>query len=226
VSSGLSNSQQLARKPLRDIVYDRLLELINNGELQPGEELREHEIAVWLDVSRPPVREAMIMLEANGLIDTRFGATAKISQIDPIDEAMRECMVMALLAIATQSMSFPPTPHDLSTLKKSADSVQIAQKTGSNNAIATAVARFDQIIVGFARSAPLLSAYQDQMLPHLLRASPEQRPRGTNYVTQMVEALSSTERAHLTKLVKHFSTQATRALQHLTESPQAASATQ
>ena len=44
---------------------------IIKGEYQPGQQLKEEEIATRLDISRPPVREAFKMLEAEGLVIRR-----------------------------------------------------------------------------------------------------------------------------------------------------------
>ena len=41
---------------------------IIKGEYQPGERLKEEEISARLDISRPPVREALKFLEAEGLV--------------------------------------------------------------------------------------------------------------------------------------------------------------
>jgi DNA-binding GntR family transcriptional regulator len=44
---------------------------IIKGEYQPGQRLKEEEISSRLDISRPPVREAFKLLEAEGLIMRR-----------------------------------------------------------------------------------------------------------------------------------------------------------
>ena len=55
-------------------VITRIREMILNGELQPGQRLREAELAKTLGVSRTPVREALPMLAEEGVLqqlDTR-----------------------------------------------------------------------------------------------------------------------------------------------------------
>lgn len=49
-------------------VYRTLLEAIRAGGLKPGQRIREEEIALQLDVSRTPVREAVQILQARGLV--------------------------------------------------------------------------------------------------------------------------------------------------------------
>src|ERR1700677_4357697 len=57
--------------PLRQSVYDALVNLIASGELQPGQHLVETDLAGQLGVSRQPIREALHRMEAEGWIDLR-----------------------------------------------------------------------------------------------------------------------------------------------------------
>jgi len=52
-----------------DIVYEALQSAIIAGLLEPGEHLRQEEIAARWGVSQTPVREAFRRLEAEGLIE-------------------------------------------------------------------------------------------------------------------------------------------------------------
>ncbi|MCG6203501.1 GntR family transcriptional regulator [Rhodopseudomonas sp. HC1] len=53
---------------LRDSIYARLREEILGCRMAPGEELREQELAVRFEVSKQPVREALLRLEQERLI--------------------------------------------------------------------------------------------------------------------------------------------------------------
>ncbi|WP_127357682.1 GntR family transcriptional regulator [Actinacidiphila soli] len=65
-------SRRVARPaPLRQAVYDALIELIINGSLKPGQHLVEAELAEHLGVSRQPVREALQRLQTDGWVDLR-----------------------------------------------------------------------------------------------------------------------------------------------------------
>ena len=69
--------------PLRDVVFNTLRQAILTGELKPGERLMEIHLANKLGVSRTPVREAIRMLELEGLvkmIPRRGALVADISQ--------------------------------------------------------------------------------------------------------------------------------------------------
>ncbi|MCR5420760.1 MAG: GntR family transcriptional regulator [Lachnospiraceae bacterium] len=71
--------------PLRDVVFNTLRQGILKGDLKPGERLMEIHLANRLGVSRTPIREAIRMLELEGLVTMvpRKGAeVARISKQD------------------------------------------------------------------------------------------------------------------------------------------------
>src|SRR4051812_5919486 len=57
--------------PLREGVYEALLELIVTRALRPGQHLVESELAMRLGISRQPVREALQRLSTEGWVDLR-----------------------------------------------------------------------------------------------------------------------------------------------------------
>lgn len=59
--------------PLREGVYEALLELITLRKLPPGRHLVESELASLLGVSRQPVREALQRLSSEGWVELRPG---------------------------------------------------------------------------------------------------------------------------------------------------------
>ena len=76
--------------PLRQAVYDVLVEMIITRELQPGEHLVENELAAQLGVSRQPVREALQRLQSEGWVDLRpaLGAFVHIPTDDEADQLL------------------------------------------------------------------------------------------------------------------------------------------
>jgi GntR family transcriptional regulator, rspAB operon transcriptional repressor len=53
---------------IADVVHERLRAAILSAELRPNRRLVEEEIAAWLQVSRTPVREALLRLKQEGLV--------------------------------------------------------------------------------------------------------------------------------------------------------------
>ena len=63
----------LKRPPLRFEAYDILLDAIVRGDLAPGEQIRDVEVAANLGLSRTPVREAISRLVDLGLAESKPG---------------------------------------------------------------------------------------------------------------------------------------------------------
>ena len=61
---------QIENTPLRVKVADMLRQAIISGRLRPGTVLVETALATQMNVSRAPVREAIQMLESDGLVET------------------------------------------------------------------------------------------------------------------------------------------------------------
>lgn len=67
-------------------IADQLRERILDGRLPPGSRIIQDELAEELNTSRLPVREALRILEARGLVTLRANQGAWVSRMD-----MREC---------------------------------------------------------------------------------------------------------------------------------------
>lgn len=76
--------------PLRQSVYDALLDLIVTGGLRAGQHLVESELAGVLGVSRQPVREALQRLNTEGWVDLRPGQGAFVHEPteDEVDQLL------------------------------------------------------------------------------------------------------------------------------------------
>ncbi|MEU9240903.1 GntR family transcriptional regulator [Streptomyces sp. NPDC048385] len=81
--------------PLRDRVYEALLELITTRALQPGQHLVESELAGHLGVSRQPVREALQRLNTDGWVDLRPAQGAFVHE--PTEEEADQLLTVRTL---------------------------------------------------------------------------------------------------------------------------------
>ena len=72
------------RERLADQLYGQLLEGIVSGQLQAGDKLpSENQISRTYDVSRPVIREALLRLQADGLVYSRQGAGSFVKSRPP-----------------------------------------------------------------------------------------------------------------------------------------------
>jgi DNA-binding FadR family transcriptional regulator len=90
----------IQKRKLADDVRERLLEMIESGELRPGDMLpSERELMDGLGVGRPAIREAMQRLERAGLIRIRHGEKARVAEpsigrlVDEMSDSMKHLLV-------------------------------------------------------------------------------------------------------------------------------------
>jgi DNA-binding GntR family transcriptional regulator len=81
--------------PLRERVYEALLELITTRALRPGQHLVESELASQLGVSRQPVREALQRLNTEGWVDLRPAQGAFVHE--PTEEEADQLLTVRTL---------------------------------------------------------------------------------------------------------------------------------
>ncbi|MEZ4671421.1 MAG: GntR family transcriptional regulator [Anaerolineae bacterium] len=92
---------QIENRPLRERVLDALRDAIISGELKPGQDLVETELAASLGVSRAPLREALQILSSEGLVETipYTGTTVKRLTRTDIEELYSLRSVLETFAI-------------------------------------------------------------------------------------------------------------------------------
>ncbi len=79
---------EISRLALHDQVGERLRKLLVEGRIAPGAKLNERELAELLGVSRTPLREAIKLLAAEGLVDllpNRGAIAVKLTEADVLD---------------------------------------------------------------------------------------------------------------------------------------------
>ena len=83
------------KRPLKEDIFDTLLEKIISGGYKPGDWLRQEDIASQLGVSMTPVREALDLLDAAGLAERVPYRGVRVPE--PTHEAIAESYVTRLL---------------------------------------------------------------------------------------------------------------------------------
>ncbi|MDE8650443.1 GntR family transcriptional regulator [Novosphingobium album (ex Liu et al. 2023)] len=73
----IKDQQTVASQRVADILAERIL----SGELVPGARIKQDELADELHTSRIPVRDALRMLEARGLVTMRVNAGARVTSL-------------------------------------------------------------------------------------------------------------------------------------------------
>jgi DNA-binding GntR family transcriptional regulator len=102
--------------PLRQAVYDAIVDLIVQGTLQRGQHLVENELAEYLGVSRQPVREALQRLQTDGWVDLRpaQGAFVHTPSEDEVDQLLGVRTVLETYSARLAAEN--ATPEDVNRL--------------------------------------------------------------------------------------------------------------
>ena len=142
--------------PLRDVVFNTLRQGILKGELKPGERLMEIHLAGKLGVSRTPIREAIRMLELEGLVTMvpRKGAeVARISRHDLRDVLeVRKSLDSLAVSLACERI----TEEEKAALQKAEDDFEKSIEKGNATTIAEADVRFHDEILKAGKNGRLM----------------------------------------------------------------------
>lgn len=103
----LSDPRPVLRPPLRDVVHDRIIELIGEGSLVPGALYRDDDLASMLGVSRPTIREALVRLETNRRIAREPRSSFRVKRLTAQESLVLDRIVVSLLAISLETLRFP-----------------------------------------------------------------------------------------------------------------------
>ena len=115
------NRTTIGAQPVRtvDAIARRISQAIVDGTFPPGSRLREMNLAEAYDVSRTPVREALVMLSAQGLVELSPNRGATVLELTADDIADVYLVRGVLEAEAARLAAAGPTPELLDTLEES-----------------------------------------------------------------------------------------------------------
>ncbi len=152
--------------PLRDVVFQTLRQAILRNEIKPGERLMEIHLAKKLGVSRTPVREAIRMLELEGLVKTypRKGAVVAEITIPDLEDVLE--VRLALEALAVRKVCRTLTEAQLQELRQLAAKFEETLNGEDVEACAQADMAFHDAIynaTGNRRLVQILNNLREQM---------------------------------------------------------------
>jgi DNA-binding GntR family transcriptional regulator len=147
----------------RELVYQTLRDAIMRCELAPGRRLLIDDLARQLEVSAIPVREALQLLQSEGLVDNvpHVGATVSPISRQSIDEvfAVMEGLEIVAARAATERM----TPADALELEQIAAGMDRAQAAGRHAEWAELNSRF-HLAISRLSAMPMLHEMTERVL--------------------------------------------------------------
>jgi DNA-binding GntR family transcriptional regulator len=109
------------RRGLAEEVADRIREAIFTGVYAPGAQLREVELSQALEVSRGPVREALLRLEQEGLVRSAWHRGTTVTALSADDVAELDSLRGALEQLAVTRVIEVGSAEDIAAIEQAAD---------------------------------------------------------------------------------------------------------
>jgi DNA-binding GntR family transcriptional regulator len=179
-------------------------EAIIDGRLEPGRRLKEEELARELGISRTPIREALLMLQAEGLVDAipNRGAMVSVHTPEDLDDLYQ---LRALLeGYAARRAASRISDAQVETLRKSCERFDRLDPDTDLRGVVRENMLFHSTIFEAAGSSRLESMVRRVVeLPLVYKSyiwySPDQQRISVHYHRQIANALAArdAERAEL-----------------------------
>jgi len=152
---------------IKEMVYEKLRDALVDHEFAPGEPLREVALCARYGVSKTPIREALVRLDHDGLVEVipYRGARARVYTVADVREffAAREMIESECVRLATER------PDGVAErLAKNVQQTRTALEAGDLKRAASRLDAFDDIMFGVLHNR-LLEGVVEQLLLHLRR---------------------------------------------------------
>jgi len=162
-----------------------LREMIVSNRLPPGSNHLETELAELLGMSRTPIREATIALEAQGLVEVRPRHGVRILPISPADMEEIYSILTELESLAAWKLAEArPTADRLAELTAQIDEMDAALDAGDRRRWALADDEFHRTLLRLAgnrRLESIVATMSDQVhRARLVTLTMRPEPRGSN----------------------------------------------
>jgi DNA-binding GntR family transcriptional regulator len=182
---------------LVDAAYEQIRQRILDNAWPPGHRALEQEVALALGMSRTPVREALMRLQGEGLVEVVPRHGMRVLPVSPTD--MREIyeILTALECMAAELVARKkPTDSDLAPLIDATAAMDEALTRNDLDAWAQADERFHAALVDMAGNRLLKAtvenhwdrAHRARMFSLKLRPKPENSTREHTELVEMLRA--------------------------------------
>jgi DNA-binding GntR family transcriptional regulator len=156
---------KLKQVNLREELVVSIREAILNGQLRPGERIVEYKVARELAVSQNSVREALIVLEQQGLVTRIANKGAFVTKLSP--EAMEQIYLVRveLEALTVKFAKQHMRLVDADQLQQDIEEMRRAAKSADRVAFCRADFEFHQRLWGFSNNPYLVKALASIVVP-------------------------------------------------------------
>ena len=148
--------QKFKRPLAREEVYTTLQTWIVEGVYQPGETIRDQDLADALGVSRTPVREALQRLQDEGFVETATNRWTRVATLDLDEVRHLYPIIWSLELLAISLAQHRLTSHDLEHMREANARLHEALTTKDAVAASKADYAFHQIFIDQSANPDLI----------------------------------------------------------------------
>jgi DNA-binding GntR family transcriptional regulator len=161
--NGIQSLEPLVHESLKSKVARALRLAIQSGRLKPGQHLVEEELAQQLGVSRVPIREAIRILETDGLLVTEHGRGASVA--NPSDTDIEEIygLRIALESYCLEQVIDYTAEEEIEHLQNSVDQMFAWQPNEGRVELLEMDLAFHEKLCELADNDKLLQTWRSQM---------------------------------------------------------------
>ena len=185
-------------KSMREKVYDTLKQMIIDGVIKPGERIIETEYSNKFQISRTPIREAIRMLELEGLVEsqTTGGVIVKTLTREEISEIYK--IRIALESLIIEEIIKKINNQDIKKLEKVLKNTKKAFEVKDIEKVFSLFTEFNQILYDIA-SLPKVTGMINNINFYLKRFrklsidNPSRKEEAFEDHVQILEAIKNKE---------------------------------
>lgn len=185
-------------KSMREKVYDTLKQMIIDGVIKPGERIIETEYSNKFQISRTPIREAIRMLELEGLVEsqTTGGVIVKTLTREEISEIYK--IRIALESLIIEEIIKKINNQDIKKLEKVLKNTKKAFEVKDIEKVFSLFTEFNQILYDIA-SLPKVTGMINNINLYLKRFrklsidNPSRKEEAFEDQVQILEAIKNKE---------------------------------
>lgn len=131
----------------KDQVMSYIYDLLLDGKLNPGDQIKESHLAKEMGISRAPIREALKELISNGIVDYKPQVGNYISLLSPkeIVDAYTARGVLEGYAVMETMLQF--SDYDIARLKSMASQMKLSAQNNDNKMVTEIGGDFHDLLV-------------------------------------------------------------------------------
>jgi DNA-binding GntR family transcriptional regulator len=187
-------SQKLTVRSLERDVYDSIREAILGGDLQPGDALVEAQLSAQFGISKTPVREALIRLKRDGLVESAPHYVNRVATPSS-EDIVQACEVREWIETrVVASLAREANPQLLARLQASIEAAERALSEMDDHTYVDAVREFSQMLVDASGNRFAIEMFERlcntlALIANVSRRAPERRKRSIAEHIKIYEAI-------------------------------------